>query len=288
MLRWLTIPTAKSLLIWVSGVAATIIGSWISSKFRVYDDSRKAHLDDIKQKVLIPLIDALQEHYGALVTNRAHVVADEWGVRHQNENVSVTKSPNDGGPLLTKALPNVLAIADQALFVDAKQRHFRRLFKQIEDFLAAWDAYANECYAWVLRLSDEILSESKLPQFPAVRFELPYVMHFRFAVFIYRRLFRSHDFVLYKREPSNWVRGTPSSQWSIDGFEGTSAQGTEEQIDALLSFLDSLMVREKDTASRLLEKSRTLEKQLALVTAQLTYAIVVRRLHKRCDLVSFF
>jgi hypothetical protein len=287
MLRWLTIPTAKSLLIWVSGVAATIIGSWISSKFRVYDDSRKAHLDDIKQKVLIPLRDALQEHYGPLVTNRAHVVFDKWGVRQRKENASVTEYPNEDGPVLHKAAPNILASAD-ALFVDAKQRHFRRLVKQIEDFLSAWDAYANECNAWVLRLSDEILSESRLPQFPVVRFESPYVMHFRFAVFIYRRLFRSHDFVLYKREPSNWVRGTPSSQWSIDGFEGTSAQGTEEQIDALLSFLDSLLAREKDTASRLLEKSSTLEKQLALVTAQLTYAIAVRRLHKRCDLVSFF
>src|SRR5260370_2741042 len=260
MMRWLVAPTAKSLLIYVGGVVTTIFGSWVSGKLRVYEESRKAHLDDIKQKVLIPICDGLREHYGPLVTNRAHVVSVEWGVRQQNENASVTKSPNEGGPLLTKTLPNVLAIADQALFVDAKQRHFRRLVKQIEDFLAAWDACANECYAWVLKLSDEILSESKLAQFPVARFESPYVRHFHLGVFIYLRLFRSTDFVLFKREPSNWVRGTPSSQWSVDGFEGTTAQGTEQQIDALLSLLDGLMNREKDTADRILEKARALEK----------------------------
>ena len=47
-------PSVESLvrlLIWVGGVAATVVGSWASSKIHVYQESRKAHLEDIKQKV---------------------------------------------------------------------------------------------------------------------------------------------------------------------------------------------------------------------------------------------
>ena len=83
MMRWPVAPTAKSLLIYVGGVVTTIFGSWVSGKLRVYDDSRKAHLDDIKQKVLIPLRDGLLEHYGPLVSHRSHVVIGESRVRQQ-------------------------------------------------------------------------------------------------------------------------------------------------------------------------------------------------------------
>jgi len=287
MMRWLVAPTAKSLLIWVSGVAATVIGSWISSKFRVYDDSRRAHLDDIKQNVLVLVRDGLLERYAPLVSHRSHVVADTWGVRQRNENVSVTQYPNEDGPLLGKAVPNILENTDQALLSDAKKRHFRKILEQTDQFLTAWEAFASECHAWVLRLSDEILAYSGLPKHP-VRAGTPYVMHYRLGVFVYRRLFRSTDLVLYKREPSNWVRGTASSGWYIEGFDGQSAQGTEQQIDALLALLDVLMKREKGTADQMLEKASALEKHLALVTSELNYAIAARRLHKRCDLVSFF
>ena len=95
-------------------------------------------------------------------------------------------------------------------------------------------------------------------------------MHYRLGVFVYRRLFRSLDFVLHKREPSNWVKGAVSSSSSIDGFDGRPAQGTGRQIDALLSSLDRLMKREKDAADRFLEKALVLEKHLARSPANST------------------
>jgi hypothetical protein len=56
------------LLLYVSGVASTIVGSLVSSKIRVYHDNKKAHLDDIKQRVLTPLSHGLAEKYGSLKT----------------------------------------------------------------------------------------------------------------------------------------------------------------------------------------------------------------------------
>jgi hypothetical protein len=52
-------PSVESLvrlLIYVGGAATTLVGSWASSKIHVYQESRKAHLEDIKQKVCSPSV----------------------------------------------------------------------------------------------------------------------------------------------------------------------------------------------------------------------------------------
>jgi hypothetical protein len=95
-----------------------------------------------------------------LVTHRSPVVIEFWGVRLRKENVSVTEYPNEHGPLLTKVVPDVLAATDQALYTDAKKKHFRRVIDHYELFLTAWTAHAEECYSWVLRVSEEILAET--------------------------------------------------------------------------------------------------------------------------------
>lgn len=281
-------PSAESLvrlLIWVGGVAATVVGSWASSKIHVYQESRKAHLDDIKQKVLLPLSDALAEHYGVLVTHRSPVVIEFWGVRLRKENVSVTEYPNEHGPVLTKVVPDVMAATDPALYTDARKKHFRKAITHTEQFLTAWRAHADECYSWVLRLSEEILAETKLPTHP-VQHGAAYVMHYRLAVFIYRRLCHSLEFALSKRNPNQSQNTT--SYWVLEGFDGTPAAGTEQEMDALLIYLDDLMAREKGTAARLLRNAQALEQQLTLLRGELNYAVAARRLRHQCDLIPFF
>lgn len=275
-------PSPESLvrlLIYVGGVATTVIGSWASSKIHVYHENKKAHLEDIKQKVLNPLSDGLAEQYGSLVTHRSPVVVENWGVRQRRENASVTAYPNEQGPLLAKVSPNILAATDQALYTDAKKQHFREVINRVEQFLIAWDAHADECYVWVLRLSDEILAECKLPTHP-VPHASPYVMHYRLGVFIYRRLCHSLDFALSKRYQN--------PLWVLEGFDGTPASGTEQELDALLSYLDSLMLRERSTADRLLRNARALEQNLTSLRSEINYAVAARRLRHKCDLVPFF
>jgi hypothetical protein len=267
------------LLVFVGGVASTIVGSWASSKIRIYDENRKAHLEDIKQKVLIPLSDDLAEKYVALVTHRSPAVVEYWGVRERKENVSVTVSPNEHGPLLGKIAPNILASTDQALYTDAKKKHFRDVINNTERFLAAWDAHADECCAWVHRLAEEILAECKLPTHP-VSHGSPYVMPYRLGVFIYRRLFRTLEMALFKRNQN--------PGWVLEGFEGNPAAATEQELDSLLVYLDGLMARERSTADRLLRNARVLEQGLTSLRRELNYATAARRLRHKCDLVPFF
>jgi hypothetical protein len=157
------------------------------------------------------------------------------------------------------------------------------VINRVEEFLAAWNVHADECYAWVLRLSEEILAECKLPTHPAPPGSA-YVMQYRLGVFIYRRLCHSLERALSKRNEN-----VNAGYWVLEGLEaGTPAAGTEQQLDVLLSYLDSLMAREQGTADRLLGNARALEQDLISLRNELNYATAARRLRHKCNLVPFF
>ena len=98
---------------------------------------------------------------------------------------------------------------------------------------------------------------------------------------MYRRLFR------FSEKSVRIHARNPPTQWVIEGFLGTSAEGTEEQLRALVSVLDDLVAKEKNTAERLQAKAHLLEERLTSLCSELNYAIASRRLRKKCDLVPF-
>jgi hypothetical protein len=277
-------PSAESLirfLAYLGGVASTLVGSWVSSKIHVYQENKKAHLEDVKQKVLIPLSGVLTSEYAALVTHKSSAVVEGWGARSRKETASVTEHETEDGPLLAIALPNMKASVDPALYADARKNHFSKLLKQVEVFSEDWRAHGSKCHAWVVHLADEILAKSHMEPFPVPLFGTPNVNHYKLGLFVYRRLFRfaEHSLLLHARNPP--------TQWVIEGFLGTSAEGTEQQLRALVSVLDDLVAREKNTAEQLQEKAHLLEERLTLLGSELNYAIASQRLRKRCDLVPF-
>jgi hypothetical protein len=278
-------PSAESLirfLVYLGGVASTLVGSWVSSKIHVYQDNRKAHLEDIKQKVLSPLSLTLADQYSALVTHQSPAVVEEWGARRRKESASVTEYQSEDGPLLTIAVPDMMAALDPALYADAKKNHFSKLLKQAEAFSETWRTHATECHAWVVRLADEILAKSAMQPFPVPQFGTPNVNHLKLGLFVYRRLFcfSQHSLLIH-------ARNLQTDDWIIEGFQGTSAEGKEQQLRALVSFLDDLVAREKETAEALQAKARTVEQKLSTLRSELNYAIASRRLRKGCDLVPF-
>ena len=277
-------PSAESLirfLAYLGGVASTLVGSWVSSKIHVYQENKKAHLEDVKQKVLIPLSSVLASEYAALVTHKSSAVVEGWGARSRKETASVTEHETEDGPLLAIALPNMKASVDPALYADARKNHFSKLLKQVEVFSEDWRAHGSKCHAWVVHLADEILAKSHMEPFPVPQFGTPNVNHYKLGLFVYRRLFRfaEHSLLLHARNPPN--------QWVIEGFLGTSAEGTEQQLRALVSVLDDLVASEKNTAEQLQAKAHLLEERLTLLGSELNYAIASQRLRKKCDLVPF-
>ena len=273
------------LLVWIGGVGSTVVGSWVASRIRVYDDNKKAHHDDIKQKVLMPLHDGLAGNYAHLVTHESPAVVSDWGTRQRNDKAKTTEYPTDEGPILKLTVPDVLGAIDQALYLDAKKKHFPKLMDRVERFLAAWRAHGQDCNAWVSGLSEEILLKSGLPAHPAQQ-PGSSVMHYSLGVFVYQRLFYRTNQILSKH---NRNPGDPlHPNWALAGWSATPAEGTEQQLDALVSELDQMIDRERSTADGLREKARTLEEELSSLCSELNYAIASRRLRSRCDFVPFF
>jgi hypothetical protein len=173
--------------------------------------------------------------------------------------------------------------ADSALYADAKKKHFSSLMQQLDSFDEGWQAHAKKCHAWVVHLSDEILAKSGLALSHLAGHSEPFVNPYKLGLYIYRRLFRVWEQSLMKHSP-----GYPPVDFVLEGFEGTSARGTEPQLAALVAVLDELMVTEKSKADELIGEAKKLEQNLVALMAEIDYAIAYRRLRKRCDLVPFF
>ena len=286
----MTAPSTEALVrLWfaigglVTGVASTIAGSWISSKIHVYHENRKVHLDEIKQKVLVPLKEILIGKYAALVKHKTFAVLEHWGTRKRLEGVSVIQNQTEEGPSLVGVFPYMWAGVDSALHADAKKKHFSRIMQQLEAFDERSRAHANKCHAWVVHLSDEILARSGLASVPSVAYGESFVNPYKLGLYIYRRLFRVWEQSLTKHSPNY-----PPVNFVLEGFEGTSATGSKKELAGLVTVLDELMIAERTNADELQAEAHKLDKHLAALMAEIDYAIAYRRLRKRCNLVPFF
>lgn len=279
-----SLEQAIRFLLYLGGVVSTLVGSLISSKIRIYHDNRKSHLEDIKQKVLVPLSKNFVERHSSLVKHKVPVVLAEWGLRARRENVGASQQPEEHGPMLTMVNPDIYRAIDRTLYVDAKKRHFPKLLVHTEDFLLKWSVHAERCLTWVSDLADEILTKSEMPPH-SISTGSHYVMQHRLAVFVYMRLFQISGAAVSKR---NQNFGSQGPSWVLESGTGAVALGTEEDMDRLMTLLDQLLEREKCTAKQLRDEATILESNLSRLCEELNYVIAARRLRRRCDLVSFF
>ena len=201
----------------------------------------------------------------------------------RKENVSATEQPEEHGPMLTMAAPDICSATDRTLYMDAKKKHFPKLIVHMEEFLVAWRAYAQKCRDWVSRLADEILSDSEMPAHP-VAHGSRYVMQHPLAAFVYMRLFQISGAAVSKR---NQNFGSQNPSWVLESGTGAVALGMEEDMDRLMSLLDRLLEKERSHAEQLRGEARILERDLSSLRDELNYAIAARRLRRRCDLVPF-
>ena len=93
------------LLAFIGGAASTVVGSWISSKIHVYYEQRKAHLDDLKEKVLIPLRTSLQGLRSKVFHLTPVVFVEMAAATHFDEKAKATEEPTEQGDVLVAAFP---------------------------------------------------------------------------------------------------------------------------------------------------------------------------------------
>ncbi len=129
------------------------------------------------------------------------------------------------------------------------------------------------------RLADEIRAASNLPN---TRFHGA-ALQGRPGRSFYQRLCCNLERALARRQQNLDV-----NFWLLEGFDGTSAAGTKEEVDALLAYLDCVIAKEQGTADRLIKEARDLDQELSSLRKKLSHAVAARRLRHACDLVPFF
>lgn len=275
------------LLLWIGGVASTIVGSWVSSKIHVYHDNRKTHLENIKSNVLNPIRDELEE-FEPFVFNKQPLFSLTHATTKYHQNAPLTESSLEAERVLTPAFPTgwLFRGTEPALTEDVGRNHFPELVAGLNKFIENWTLYTGECQFRLSRLAQEILERSGLPQFPnrdARGWPQPLVMHLDLAVLIHTRSFGFPTSVLKLEHMSG------SDLWSIQSDNGTHyAFGLEKQVTTLLDNLNALMISENASCQELGNQAANLQEEFTRVRALLDFVIASQRLHKACDLVSFF
>ena len=272
------------LLVYVVGVATTIVGSWVSSKIHAYHDSRKAHLEDIKSSVLVPIRKEL-ERFEPFLFQRTPLFSVERGTTKYHDRAQATESSVEEGIFLSVAFPtgSLFRGTEPALAEDTRRNHFRELSAALHKFVLHWVEYSGEVQSWVVRMAREILERSDLPKFPNSGtdpgFPGLYVMHFELAIFVYQRLFGLPTSALHL--------GPLGASWVIQGGSTTLAEGPKERLRELLNQINGLLDSQRAVADGLLNQAIEVQEQFTQTSRLLDFAIAARRLRKRCDLVTF-
>ena len=269
---------------WVGGIAATVVGSYITNRIRIYQDELKSHRDELKDRVLIPLHAGMDEHFRPLIFNQRPTVTVGMGmVTHFDVEAKAGEEQIEQGDVLFAPFPSgaLYGPLDRVLLEDAKKNHFPAEMAELDGFVKKWAEYSAECYSWVLKIAQEILVRSGLAAFPPRNagpgFQ-PHVTHFRLAVFVYKRLFQQSAPALRVEQ-----MGT---DWTIQGECCTAALRSKEQMVGLVAQIDKLRDAEKATAQMLLAKLGELQREFQKLMPKLEYSIAARRVHGGCDLVT--
>lgn len=273
----------------MSGAASTVAGSWFSSKIRLYYDSRKAHLEDIKSKVLLPIRKELED-YEPFVLNTQPLFSVVHATTKYHGAAPLTQSPVEGERVLIASYPVrwLYRDAEPALTLDIEKSHFPEVVAALKRFLLTWDIYTSECKLWVGQMAQSVLEQSGLPKFPNMTasggWPKPHVMHLDVALFIFLRAFGLTTASI--RLQHNAGRASESC-WSIQSDLMGYASGSDETLKILLNNIDALRVSQSHTANKLLTMHPALQAEFASVQMAVDHAIASQRLRNQCNLVPF-
>jgi hypothetical protein len=271
-----------TLLGWIGGAASTAGGALFASKIRVYHDNRKAHLQDLQEKVLGPIRDGLTNNFGAAVSQQAPLLSVNWAPVEFDERAKVTEDPTEHGEVLVAPFltSKIFGPIHSALLEDAKKNHYVKLMRRIDGFLSRWGQHLSLWHVWASHVSREILKQAGLEAFPtkgpAVR---SYVMHLRLAMFLYNRLagFATPRLTIEEQ----------GSACFLSGMNTNLAFGERQQIEGIVALLDKLLEMERPRTADLRSKAPAFQKEFEKICGELDYALASRKPRGRCDLVKF-
>jgi len=270
--------------LWInlSVLLLSFICSYLLFRRTAYFQKRACHLEDLKGRALKPFLQALQSAYAPLLSG-GKILRAEWAYESFDSTAKITEQAQRESPRLSVIDPGANAPSlgiDSALFLDARSRHYRKTFQEWETFRQHYTLYANECKEWVQTIGNKIVEESSLAPFgPNV--QVPYVMQYSLAVFIYERLMQ------IKGQPLKTESARSNTERLTDGRIAYACAGPGE-INNLIELIERLCAEEKQQGNQLKDKQHELSHTFTELAKELGHVIASQKLPRRCDLVGIW
>jgi len=277
------INDSVKLLIWIGGVVTTIAGSWIASKIHVYYDNQKAHRDELKEKVLAPLLSCLEDQFAALVTLRQPAVITEWAQVSFAPGAPSTEAQTKFDLVLEAENPwgKFKATVDRALYQDAKTRHLPELLSNAERFASAWEGYTAQVREWIQEMSHQLSNATDIPPMKGGTATGPFVDNGFLASFLYKRLCRIPVGTLSKRSSGGDL-------WELQCSNTNVATAAPDKLNLLLKCVDALIANQQQKGELFNGRAKELDNKHDSIGDEVRLALASSRIQKRCDLVPFF
>ncbi len=155
-----------------------------------------------------------------------------------------------------------------------------KTFQEWERFRQHYTLYANECKKWGQTIGNKIVEESSLPPL-GLNVQVPYVMQYSLAVFIYERLMQ------IKGQPLKTESAGSNTERLTDGRIAYACAGPGE-INNLIELIERLCTEEEQQANQLKDKQHELSHTFTELAKELGHVIALQKLPKRCDLVGIW
>ncbi len=277
------ISDSLKLLIWVGGVVTTIAGSWIASKIHVYHDNRKAHRNELNEKVLGPLLSCLEDQFAPLLTRRRPAVTAEWTAVSFAVSAPSTEAQTKFDLVLEAENPwrKFKAAVDRALYQDAKTTHLPDLLNRAEEFASAWEGYAAQVLEWIQEMSYQLSTATDIPPMKGGTATGPFVDSGFLGSFLYARLCQIPVGTLSKR-PSG------GDLWELHCSNTNVAMAPPDKLNLLTNRVDALIASQEQKGELFISRTEELAKELDDLEGEVRLVLANSRLQKRCNLVSFF
>lgn len=258
----------------IGAVVSGAVG-WISSLYNHYRDSRKLHLEELKQHVLEPL------RIAALAPTLLPAFDVAWGPQAYNTNVGVSEHPVTHGPVLQVLEPETTSgnVMEKALLQDARKNHYVHLISSFDNFSQSVAKHSRHRRELVEELAKNILLFSTLPAHPTNN-NGPYIMQLNLALVVYGRLMEFGEAALkIDQHPDGACLSNGGANW---------AKGQPGQMKDIMKFMDGSIEANRDRASQLRRELESLKQQQITLAEAFSLEIAAKGLPGRCNLVPFF
>jgi hypothetical protein len=271
-----SVPLSVKALLWVGGVATTVVGSILTSQIKIYFDSRNNHRDELVTKILQPLHDLIKSQYIPVMP----IVEFDW--HSYNSSARAQDNPFESGMQVRFLDPGPEAeeMLPSALFEDARSSHYHKLIADWDRFKKGWTELLTKRQSWVRSIGDDILAFSNLPKYPPADYTGPYLMHLNLAAFITNRL------LLFGS--ASIGQGSQIDGETISDGSTLLAKGSAIQMKNLMELINSRLDSNQPKAKELLKEWDSLLAEKVDLLRQFSLAIAVKSLKGRCDLVKLF